>query len=142
MLLNAPHPANILRVAGIYGPERGFLYRQFLKDEAVLTEGGARWINMIHRDDVVGAVLAAMEITPGIYNATDDEPVTQLVFFEWLAERLGKPMPPDGESVSRKRVATSKRVRNAKLKAAGWRLRFPTFREGYEFLIREEQGGP
>ena len=142
MLLNAPAPATILRVAGIYGPERGFLYRQFLKDEAVLTEGGARWINMIHRDDVVGAVLAAMEITPGIYNATDDEPVTQLVFFEWLAERLGKPMPPDGESVSRKRVATSKRVRNAKLKAAGWRLRFPTFREGYEFLIREEQGGP
>ena len=29
--------ATILRVAGIYGPERGYLYRQFLKDEAVIT---------------------------------------------------------------------------------------------------------
>ncbi len=136
--LNAPQATTVLRVAGIYGPERGFLFRQFLKGEAVLTEGGARWINMIHRDDVVGAILAAMNCEPSIYNVADDEPVTQHEFFEWLAQRLSKPMPPDGERVSRKRVATSKRVRNAKLKALGWRLKFATFREGYEQLIREE----
>jgi len=47
-------------------------------------------------------------------------------------------MPPEGERVSRKRAATSKRVRNAKLKAAGWQLRFPIFRDGYENLFREE----
>ncbi len=138
MLHNAPQPATILRVAGIYGPERGFLYRQFLKGEAVLTEGGARWINMIHRDDVIGAILAAMETEPGIYNVADDEPVTQHAFFEWLAGQLKQPMPPEGEAGPRKRVATSKRVRNAKLKAAGWQLQFPTFREGYGALIREE----
>ncbi len=142
LFLNAPQAATVLRVAGIYGPQRGYLFRQFLTGEAVLTEGGARWINMIHRNDVVGAILAAMDLTPSIYNVADDEPVTQRVFFEWLAKRLNKPMPPEGESVSRKRVATNKRVRNAKLKAAGWQLRFPTFRDGYENLIREEQGGP
>ena len=136
LFLNAPQAATVLRVAGIYGPERGYLFRQFLKGEAVLTEGGARWINMIHRDDVVDAILAAMKCEPNIYNVADDEPVTQRGFFEWLAQRLSKPMPPEGERVSRKRVATSKRVRNAKLKAAGWELRFPTFREGYENLIR------
>ena len=27
----SPQLATILRVAGIYGPERGYLYRQFLK---------------------------------------------------------------------------------------------------------------
>ncbi len=138
LFLNAPQAATVLRVAGIYGPERGFLFRQFLKGEAVLTEGGARWINMIHRDDVISAILAALELAPGIYNVADDEPVTQHEFFEWLAQRLNKPMPPKGEAVSRKRVATSKRVRNAKLKAAGWQLQFPTFRDGYENLIREE----
>ena len=136
--LNATQAATVLRVAGIYGPERGFLFRQFLKGEAVLTDGGARWMNMIHRDDVVGSILAAMELAPGIYNVTDDEPVTQLGFFQWLAKRLSKPMPPEGERVSRKRAATSKRVRNAKLKAAGWQLRFPIFRDGYENLFREE----
>ena len=138
LFLNAPQAATVLRVAGIYGPQRGYLFRQFLKSEAVLTKGGRRWINMIHRDDVVSAILAAMDLKPSIYNVADDEPVTQRAFFEWLAKRLDKPMPPEGESVSRKRVATNKRVRNAKLKAAGWQLRFPTSREGYEKLIREE----
>ena len=137
-LLAAPHSATVLRVAGIYGPERGFLFQQFVKGEAVLSDGGNRWLNMIHRDDVISAILTAMELEPGIYNVADDEPVTQKVFLEWLADRLGKPMPPDGKTPPRKRAATSKRVRNAKLKAAGWALRFPTFREGYEALIREE----
>jgi nucleoside-diphosphate-sugar epimerase len=138
LFLNAPQAATVLRVAGIYGPERGYLFRQFLKGEAVLTESGARWMNMIHRDDVMSAILSAMELPPSIYNVADDEPVTQRAFFDWLAMRLSKPMPPEGEAVSRKRVATSKRVRNAKLKETGWQLRFPTFREGYESLIREE----
>ena len=138
LFLNAPQAATVLRVAGIYGPERGYLFRQFLKGEAVLTEGGARWMNMIHRDDVMSAILSAMELPPSIYNVADDEPVTQRAFFDWLAMRLSKPMPPEGEAVSRKRVATSKRVRNAKLKETGWQLRFPAFRDGYESLIREE----
>ena len=141
LFLNAGRAATILRVAGIYGPERGYLFRQFLKDEAILTEGGARWINMIHRDDVVGALLTALDLAPGIYNAADDEPVTQLAFFEWLAGQLDKPLPPAGEATARKRTPTNKRVRNTKLKAAGWQLKFPDFRAGYGALIREEQGG-
>ena len=141
LFLNSGQPANVLRVAGIYGPERGYLFRQFLKDQAILTEGGARWINMIHRDDVVGALLAALDLVPGIYNATDDEPVTQRAFFEWLAGQLDKPLPPAGEAPARKRTPTHKRVRNTKLKTAGWQLKFPDFRAGYGALIREEQGG-
>ena len=138
LILNAPQAATVLRVAGMYGPERGYLFRQFLKGEAVLTEGGARWMNMIHRDDVMSAILSAMELPPSIYNVADDEPVTQRAFFEWLAKRVSKPMTAEGERVSRKRAATSKRVRNAKLKETGWQWRFPTFRDGYESLIREE----
>ena len=92
---------------------------------------------MIHRDDVVGAILAAMDCEPGVFNVADDEPVTQREFFEWLAQQLDRPMPPPGEAVSVKRAVTNKRVCNAKLKAAVWRLRFPTFREGYEEMLRE-----
>jgi len=138
MLLAAPQPSTLLRVAGIYGPERGFLFRQFVKDEAVLSDGGNRWLNMIHRNDMIGAIMIALKLEPGIYNAADDEPVTQHTFLKWLANQLGKPMPPEGATSPRKRAVTDKRVRNAKLKAAGWVLRFPTFREGYKALIREE----
>ena len=139
VLMESDIDCTILRVAGIYGPERGYLYRQFINNEAVLTNKGKRWMNMIHRDDVVGAILTAMNIEPGIYNATDNEPVTQLHFFEWLAKELEKPMPPEGEPVALKRSPTNKRVKNNKLKAAGWALRYPTFREGYKALINEEQ---
>ena len=139
VLMESDIDCTILRVAGIYGPERGYLYRQFIKNEAVLTDKGKRWMNMIHRDDVVGAILTAMNTDPGIYNAADNEPVTQLHFFEWLAKGLEKPMPPEGEPVALKRAPTNKRVKNNKLKAAGWALRYPTFREGYKALISEER---
>jgi nucleoside-diphosphate-sugar epimerase len=141
VLMESDIPCSILRVAGIYGPERGYLYRRFINDEAVLIDKGKRWMNMIHRDDVVGAILTAMNTGPGIYNAVDNEPVTQRHFFEWLARELEKPMPPEGESIAPKREATNKRVRNDKLKAKGWALRYPTFREGYQALISKEQKG-
>ncbi len=89
-------PAVILRVAGIYGPGRGYWLRQFLAGEARIEGDGGRVLNMIHRDDVVGAILAALEHgRPGeIYNAVDDAPVTQRELFAWLASTLDKPLPP------------------------------------------------
>ncbi len=138
MLLAAPQPATILRVAGIYGPERGFLFRQFMKGETGSFDDGNRWLNMIHRDDVISAIMIALRLVPSVYNVADDKPVTQHFFLEWLANRLSKPpMAPKGARFPRKRTVTNKRVLNTKLKTAGWALSFPTFREGYEELIRE-----
>jgi nucleoside-diphosphate-sugar epimerase len=134
-------PAMILRVAGIYGPGRGHYFKQFLKGEARIPGTGQRHLNMIHRDDVAGAILATLQHgRPGeIYNASDDEPVTQLHFFHWLAETLLRPVPPsDPESTEydRKRGLTHKRVCNRKLKMElGYRFKYPTFREGYSAEI-------
>jgi nucleoside-diphosphate-sugar epimerase len=97
---------------------------------------------MIHRDDVVGAAIAALvRGEPGrIYNVADDEPVTQRDFFRWLSEQLGKPLPPpasESESAPRKRGVTHKRVSNHRLRAElGYALKFPTFREGYADELR------
>jgi nucleoside-diphosphate-sugar epimerase len=130
-------PAVILRIAGIYGPARGHAFKQFLRGEARIEGDGARWLNMIHRDDVIGCIIAALERgMPGeIYNATDNEPVSQRNFFEWLAAELHKPLPPtvavDAEA-ARKRGVTSKRVSNAKLLAElKYQFQFPDFRIGY-----------
>lgn len=133
-------PAVILRVAGIYGPGRGHLFKQFLRGEAKIEGNGTRFLNMIHRDDLIGVILAALENgTPGeIYNAVDDEPVTQLNFFRWLAETLKKELPPFApEEISRKRGVTSKRVSNAKLRTElNYAFHFPDFRAGYAAEIR------
>jgi nucleoside-diphosphate-sugar epimerase len=132
-------PAVVLRVAGIYGPGRGYWLRQYLCGEAVIAGDGARFLNMIHRDDVAGCVIAALtKGEPGeIYNAVDDEPVRQLAMFQWLAQRTGGAMPPSvpEEGVS-KRGASNKQISNSRLKRElGYSFRYPTFREGFEELI-------
>jgi nucleoside-diphosphate-sugar epimerase len=130
-------PAVILRLAGIYGPGRGYWFKQFLQGTATIEGRGDRILNMIHRDDVIGAIIAGLEHgRPGeVYNAVDDEPVLQRTFFRWLADTLGKPLPPsvpeDPEAL-RKRGLTTKRISNQRLKAKlGYLFKFHTFREGY-----------
>src|SRR5687767_8838975 len=46
-------PAVILRVSGIYGPGRGHLFQQYLRNEATIAGDGSCYLNMIHRADVV-----------------------------------------------------------------------------------------
>lgn len=134
-------PGVVLRVAGIYGPDRGYWLRQFLAGEARVEGAGDRWLNMIHRDDVVGAVIAALERgRPGeVYNATDNEPVRQAELLRWFAQVTGRPMPPtvpvDSPAV-RRRGLTSKRIRNRKLREeTGWRPGYPTFRDGFAAML-------
>ena len=135
-------PAVILRVAGIYGPERGHLFLQYLKNEARMSGKGERLINMIHRDDLVGAIMAALKNGRAgeVYNAVDDEPVPQIHFFRWLSETLGKYMPPfatEAETAERKRGLTQKKVSNRKLKMElGYQFKYPTFRQGYSAEIK------
>lgn len=130
-------PAVILRVAGIYGPDRGHGFKQFLKNEARMEGDGSRFLNMIHRDDLIGCIIAALKNgRPGeIYNAADDESVSQLHFFQWLTQALDKPLPPsepENPDAARKRGVTNKRVSNRKLKMElGHQFKYPNFREGY-----------
>ncbi|NOS71272.1 MAG: SDR family oxidoreductase [Verrucomicrobia bacterium] len=130
-------PAMILRAAGIYGPERGYLLKQFLRGDARIEGAGARVLNMIHRDDLIASIIAALERGYGgeIYNVVDDEPVSQLEFFRWLASTLDKPMPPivpEDTAAPRKRGLTNKRISNRKLRMElGVDLKFPDYRSGY-----------
>jgi len=130
-------PAVILRVAGIYGPDRGHWFKQFLQDAAQMEVDGARFLNMIHRDDLAGCIIAALKSGRAgeIYNAVDDEPVSQLHFFQWLAQAVDKPLPPsapENPDVGRRRGVTNKRVSNRKLKMElGHQFKHPTFRQGY-----------
>ncbi|MGO8839159.1 MAG: SDR family oxidoreductase [Limisphaerales bacterium] len=141
-------PAVILRVAGIYGPDRGHWFKQFLKNEALIEGDGSRYLNMIHRDDLIGGIIAALKSgRPGeIYNAVDDEPVTQANFFQWLAGTVGKyppPSEPENPDGNRKRGVTNKRVSNRRLKMElGYQFKYPNFRKGYSAeILRLERAG-
>jgi nucleoside-diphosphate-sugar epimerase len=141
-------PAVILRVAGIYGPGRGHWFKQFLINEARIEGDGSLFLNMIHRDDVVGCIIAALKNgrVGEIYNAVDDEPVSQVNFFQWLAATVGKYPPasmPENPSENRKRGVTNKRVVNRRLKMElGYQFKYPNFRKGYTAeILRLERAG-
>lgn len=135
----AVSPGIVVRLAGIYGPGRDYWRRQFLEGNATLDGDGSRCLNMIHREDVAGAVVAALERGRAgeIYNVVDNEPIPQKELFQWLSRRMGRPMPSPGPSRDslRKRGVTNKRISNRKLREQlNYQLQYPTFREGYETL--------
>jgi nucleoside-diphosphate-sugar epimerase len=119
----------VARLSGIYGPGRSVILRKFLSGEAVIEEDGRRFLNQIHRDDAARALLhLAMIRANGIFNVCDSTPLTQLECYQALARIFLKPLPPTGpRDLNRKRGWTHKRVSNAKLRAAGWEPRFPSF---------------
>jgi nucleoside-diphosphate-sugar epimerase len=135
-------PTVVLRVAGIYGPGRGHLFKQYLKNEAKIPGHGTRVTNMIHVDDLVEVIIAALKNGRAgeTYNVVDDEPVALLHFYRWLSETLGKWMPPfapEEQEPERKRAITSKKVQNRKMKVElGVQLKYPSFRQGYTAEIR------
>lgn len=141
-------PAVILRVAGIYGPGRGEHFQRFLRGAARIPSPGTRCLNMVHRDDVVGAILTALKNgQPGeVYNVVDDEPVALLPFYRWLSETLGRDMPtpgPDDPEETRPPGFAQHKVQNRRLKMElGYTFKYPNFRHGYSAEIRRlDQAG-
>ena len=125
----------VVRLAGIYGPGRSALLRKFLSGEARLENGGGRYQNQAHRDDIAAGLfhLASLPDNPGIVNLADDQPFTQLQCYAWLAKKLNRPLPAESALTGeRKRGTSNKRVSNRKLRALGWTPRFPNFQVGME----------
>ena len=133
----AKPPITILRSSGIYGPGRGHLFRRFICGNATIEGEGRRYLNMVHCDDLVDSIAAALELADdsGLYNITDNEPVTQFAFYKWLSEATGRPMPPsvvEPDPSTRMRSLTNKRVSNRRFKEAfRFKYKYPTFREGF-----------
>jgi nucleoside-diphosphate-sugar epimerase len=126
----------VARLGGIYGPNRSALLEKFLSGRATISRKNDHFVNQIHRDDAAAAILVLLHSVPStgqIYNVVDNEPILQSECYHWLAARLGRPVPPSGESESqRKRGDSNKRVSNAKLRSLGWTLRYPNFASGME----------
>ncbi len=128
---------SVVRLAGLYGPERCVPLRKLLEGTAVLEGDGERWLNNLRGEDAASALLHVAALPGGdVYNASDDEPVRQRDWFGWVCARLGRPLPPLGpRDFGRKRAWTHKAVSNAKLRGTRWRPAYPTFREGLAELL-------
>ena len=118
--------ALVLRLAGIWGPGRepsSWMQRR----GPVIPGDGTGYLNLVHRDDAVSALLAAAERRVcGTLALADDRPQRRRDLYPALAAKLGVPAPRFADAPADPGRGTGKRVSNAKaLKALGISLAFP-----------------
>jgi len=137
--LLALNPANIaVRFSGIYGPGRESLLRQAMQAPAI-QQTPPYFTNRIHQRDCVGVLAFLLEqrlagkALAQCYLASDDDPAPMSEVMTWLADRLHCP-PPSTKKVDADAVM-NKRCCNARLKALGYRFRYPSYKDGYLGLI-------
>jgi hypothetical protein len=133
-------PVAILRLAGIYGPERNVLTK-LAAGRAMRIVKPDQVFNRIHVADVAQAIDAAfVRRADGVFNVTDDEPCAPEEIIVYGAQLMGMEPPPaipffDAAPLLPPMVlsfyAENKRVRNDKLKKElGVGLIYPSYRCG------------
>ncbi len=149
-LLDGKVPWNVLRLAGIYGPDRHLLLRRIMERDGPLPGRGDYYLNLIHRDDIVRAILAIAQkpdFPSGIFNLSDGHPALKSEIVAWLAQQLGKPFPGFDPSLSTRRRPgqagrghrpPNRRVQPDRiLRSLDLSLNFADFRAGYQGLLEE-----
>lgn len=139
----------VLRLGGIYGPDRHYLLDKLRAGETVFPGSGDFYVNMIHRDDIVSAAFTLFQspedIKDRVYNLVDGDYPNKGEMVSWLANRLGLDQPTFDSSQSlnregRRRNAEGKlpnrRVSIERIqRELGWKPTYPSYREGYEVII-------
>jgi nucleoside-diphosphate-sugar epimerase len=136
--------AIILRMAGIYGPQR-IPRRDDLAAGRPISAPREGYVNLIHVDDAADAVVAADAYAspPRTYQVSDGHPIQRRDYLSELARLIGAPPPRFVDSVvdssvdsHRERGAASKRISNARLLAElPVRLAYPSYRQGLAAIV-------
>jgi len=145
----------VLRFGLFYGPECRST------DEALRLAGfgvapiagrGDSYVSSIHTDDAAAAVLGALAVPGGVYNAVDDEPLTRREYLDAFAGAFGLTrlrLTPGGvlravAGSGAKALTASQRVANRGFKdASGWAPVYRSAREGWAAIAaaRATDGG-
>jgi nucleoside-diphosphate-sugar epimerase len=132
-------PKNIIvRFSGIYGPGREYLLRT-AQQAPMIQQSPPYYTNRIHQDDCLGILAFLLQqhladvALESCYLASDDNPAPMWEVISWLASEMHCPQPqvkqvPDNAPMN-------KRCSNQRLKALGYRFKYPSYSDGYLPLI-------
>lgn len=129
----------VLRLAGIYGPDRIPRIRDLQAGQPI-TAHAEGFLNLIHVEDAAAVAVAAGDHAPlaTTLNVSDGHPVERREFYREIARLLRLPEPTFIEPTPAEHAQTrgsDKRVSNAKLRETlPITLQFPTYREGLAAL--------
>ena len=135
--------AHIFRLPGIYGPGRSAIDR-VRAGVAQRVDAPGHLFSRIHVDDIVAAVIAAMQQPkPGVYNVADDHPTAGITVIEAACDLIGSAYPPviqpdQLRPEARGFYSERRRVSNGKMKRdLGVRLRYPDYMSGLRACLEE-----
>ena len=133
------------RLSGIYGPGRNRLIRMVAAGQATYVEGQPHFTNRIHREDCALSLIHLMEIEKPepIYIGVDHDTAKRVEVLGWIAEQIGAPQPKgiQAEAASPRLRFANKRCKNDLLVASGYPFRFPSYRDGYEAMLKTWKAG-
>jgi nucleoside-diphosphate-sugar epimerase len=138
--LHSGLPASIVRLTGIYGPGRSDLMNRVRQGYSVAIDPPL-YGNRIHADDAAGLLAFLLMIdargaaVDDCYIGVDDVPAPLAEVVDWMRKRLGVTQWSEENSVRR---AGSKRCSNARAKALGWAPRYPSYIDGYEAMLTQQ----
>ncbi len=144
---------DVFRLAGIYGPARS-VFDDLRAGTARLVGKPGHTFGRIHRDDIVSAVIAAMqqrrESGVRLLNLVDDEPAESAEVIAEAARLLGVAVPeatpfelawPAMSPMARSFWAEHRKVSGLRTQQVlGLRWRYPSYREGLRAILAEESG--
>ncbi len=127
-------PGVVLRPAGLYVAGEGALLRRLRQGAAECPAGPPRWTNRMHRQDAARAIVHVLSLArpAPLYLGVDAEPVDQATLLRELAAMFGLLQPPVRESPP---AEVNRRCSGERLRASGFRLLYPSWREGYGALL-------
>jgi len=149
--LNAGLPAEVFRLAGIYGAERNITSRLMAGDYKAVQWNPPHYSSRIHVDDIVAAITAAMQSprTGRIINIADDLPLPHADYVQQVAAMLAAPAPtiltPEEGKTQLSATALSffsdnKRISNQRLHEELLpRLHYPSFKEGMTAILSSKE---
>lgn len=130
----------VLRLSGIYGPERLLSRIDSLKQAQPLPGPEDGWLNLIHVDDAAQAVVmcAEAEVPGDVYLVSDDRPIRRGDYYRLLARLVNAPEPTfDPDAVARHSRGINKRCRNRRLREElGVALTYPDIETGLPHAVQ------
>ena len=124
--------------AGNRGTDENLRLARFRRSQ--IAGDATAFMSSIHCDDIAGAVVAALTVPTGVYNVTDDEPLTRGEYLAAFGAAFGvkTPKPTPARLVkllggpSAEGLLASQRVSNRKFRdASGWAPAHRDAREGW-----------
>jgi len=148
--LDSNLPAEVFRLAGIYGTERNIIARLMAGDYKAVQWSPAHYSSRIHVDDIVAALIAAMQSprVGRIMNVADDLPLPHAEYVQQVASMIDAPAPiilnPEEGKAQLSPTALSffsenKRISNQCLhRELLTELKYPSFKEGIHAMLNSK----